>query len=143
MPLENPPQTDLRIVFFFWGCAPCPCCCVTAFFMQNSTHPYPVRGSSQGGIAADFTSSPPNASLATSHPTAAPCPCLLVVFHSGTAPLHCFTTKACRPSGYLMAPASHNSHSSHNSYNSYNAPANVAMHTADAITNLDNHPRHT
>ena len=39
-----------------------------------------------------------------------------------------------------MAPASHNSHNSHNSYNSYDAPASVAMHTADAITNLDNHP---
>ena len=36
-----------------------------------------------------------------------------------------------------MAPASHNSYNSYNSYKSYNAPASVAMHTADAIKNLD------
>ena len=27
-------------------------------------------------------------------------------YHSGTAPLHRFTAKACKPSGYLMAPLS-------------------------------------
>ena len=38
-----------------------------SLFSKKTTRPYPVRGTSQGGIAADFTPSPTNASLSTSH----------------------------------------------------------------------------
>ena len=44
------------------------------------------------------------------------------------APFHC---KAPQPHGVSHGASSHNSHSSHS------APASAAMHTADAITNLD------
>ena len=75
-------------------------------YTRNSTQPYPVRGTSQGGTAADFTSSLTNASLATSHPAAPLPPAVggISQRHSTLAPFHCKSPADPRGSSWRKPP---------------------------------------
>ena len=124
VPPENPPQTDLRVVFFFWGCRPLPLL-VGGISQRHSTlAPFHCKsmqtlGLSHGAIvrlvrqmrppALPCIPPMPSQILITTPArltTRWPLINVLLCYHSGTAPLHRFTAKACKPSGYLMAPLS-------------------------------------
>ena len=100
VPLENPPQTDPRVVSF-GGCRPLPPLffgvlwyCVTASLHAKICTSLPRQGHftrRQRRRLHIFTA---KRKFGNFTPPPPPCPCLLVVFYCGTAPLHRFTAKA-------------------------------------------------
>ena len=126
VPLENPSQTDPWVVFFLGDC-------ITASLYAKFCTSLPRQGHFTRWQRRRLHIFTAKRKFGNFTPPPPPCPCLLVVFYCGTAPLHRFTAKALQTLGVahrrkppIILTVSHNSHNSHH------APASAALHTAVA-----------